>query len=91
MLLVLNCLAVGAVRRQAPSEHMTPKDVVISAAPAEASLAQYMKGTSYHLNLCNVFFREFLYNAHLETIFFLKCMCLPENVQVFKRSLVDKL
>ena len=64
------CLTVGAVRRQAPSEHMTPKDVVISAAPAEASLAQYMKGMSYHLNLCNVFFLESFYIMHTPRPFF---------------------
>ena len=39
-------MLLGVARRQAQSEHMTPKDVVISAAPAEASLAQYMKGTN---------------------------------------------
>ena len=31
-------------QRPAPSEHLTPKDVVITAAPGEADLAMYLKG-----------------------------------------------
>ena len=45
----------GQVRHQpATSEHLTPKDVVIMAGPAEANLALFLKGQSTPLRTITV-------------------------------------
>ena len=36
------------LRRSGPSEHLTPKDVVITSAPGQAELAMFLKGQWPH-------------------------------------------
>ena len=53
-LLIISTAEQPARQRPAPSEHLTPKDVVITAAPGEADLAMYLKGQrlNYYLLHC---------------------------------------
>lgn len=54
--------SAGQLKRPATSEHLTPKDVVITAAPAEASLAMFLKGQPLIANKSTILIRGYDYH-----------------------------